>query len=64
MVLSARNFPNNSVPEFLFPNRSADPVPAELSSSIAAFFPNLREDYVRLTTAKPALTHAMRWVAI
>jgi hypothetical protein len=41
-----------------------DSVSAKLPSSIAAFVPTLRDAFDRLTTAKPALTYVMRWVAI
>jgi len=32
--------------------------------STAAFVPACRDAFGRLTTAKPALTYAMRWIAI
>ena len=41
-----------------------DSVSAKLSSSIADFVPNLQDAFGQLTTAKPALTYVMRWVAI
>jgi hypothetical protein len=50
------------VPEFRF-RASSDSVLAEPSLSVAAFFPDLREDCVRLTFAKPALTYVVRWFA-
>jgi len=43
---------------------SPEKVSAEPSLSIADFFPAWREDLVRLTSAKPALACAMRWIAI
>src|SRR5262249_17969495 len=39
-------------------------VSAKPSSSTAAFVPDCRDAFGRLTTAKPALTYAMRWTAI
>jgi len=41
-----------------------DSVSAKLPSSLADFIPHLRDAFDRLTTAKPALTYAMRWIAI
>jgi hypothetical protein len=43
--------------------RCSDTVLAEPSLSFAAFFPDLREDRVRRTLAKPAMTCVMRWIA-